>query len=203
MKKQKNLTFKEKNEKNNKFSNKGITMIALIITIIILLILAGVSIALLTGKNGIIKKAELAKNKTDQAQVEENANLQQYENIIEDTINNRKTVTISKEEYNRLKNVNTYTTDEVEIGTWINGKTIYRKIIEIPSGAPPSGSVNVVGDYSWVEHFLRADAICNSNNAMSSIFCISEGTTGLRLWCAEGFSSARYLIIEYTKKDEN
>ena len=44
--KSKNLIKKEKS------TNKGITLIALIITIIVLLILAGVSIATLTGDNG-------------------------------------------------------------------------------------------------------------------------------------------------------
>ena len=38
----------------------GITLIALVITIIVLLILAGVSINLLTGENGIIEKAVYA-----------------------------------------------------------------------------------------------------------------------------------------------
>ena len=38
-------------------ANKGITLIALIITILVLLILTGVSIATLTGENGIINKA--------------------------------------------------------------------------------------------------------------------------------------------------
>jgi len=37
-------------------TNKGITLIALVITIIILLILAAVSIATLTGENGILQK---------------------------------------------------------------------------------------------------------------------------------------------------
>ena len=41
-------------EKMKKTNNKGITLIALVITIIVLLILAGVSIAMLTGKNGIL-----------------------------------------------------------------------------------------------------------------------------------------------------
>ena len=39
----------------------GITLIALVITIIVLLILAGVSIATLTGNNGILTQAKLAK----------------------------------------------------------------------------------------------------------------------------------------------
>ena len=38
-------------------NNKGITLIALVVTIIVLLILAGVSIAMLTGDNGILSRA--------------------------------------------------------------------------------------------------------------------------------------------------
>ena len=41
--------------------NKGITLIALVITIIVLLILAGISIAMLTGDNGILNKAITSK----------------------------------------------------------------------------------------------------------------------------------------------
>lgn len=50
---------------------KGITLIALVITIIVLLILAGVSIAMLTADNGILKKTIEAKNKNDEAGVKE------------------------------------------------------------------------------------------------------------------------------------
>ena len=57
-----------KNKRNKeqlmKVSN-GITLIALVITIIVLLILAGVTIATLTGDNGILGKANEAKTKSD------------------------------------------------------------------------------------------------------------------------------------------
>ena len=56
----------EKNEKN-----KGVTLIALVITIIVLLILAGVSISTLTGQNGILKRAIEAKNTTEVASEKE------------------------------------------------------------------------------------------------------------------------------------
>ena len=46
-------------------SNKGITLIALVVTIVVLLILAGVSISMLTGENGIIKQAQDAKLQTE------------------------------------------------------------------------------------------------------------------------------------------
>lgn len=42
---------------NRNRQEKGITLIALVITIIVLLILAGVSIATLTGENGILRKS--------------------------------------------------------------------------------------------------------------------------------------------------
>ena len=58
-------------EKKLKVMEKGITLIALVITIIILLILAGVSIAMLTGDNGIITQANNAKEKTEEAEEDE------------------------------------------------------------------------------------------------------------------------------------
>ena len=45
-------------------NNKGITLIALVVTIIVLLILAGVSIAMLTGDNGILGRAKEASTQT-------------------------------------------------------------------------------------------------------------------------------------------
>ena len=55
--------------------NKGITLIALVVTIIVLLILAGISINMLTGENGILNRAAEAKEKTGVAQTEETVKL--------------------------------------------------------------------------------------------------------------------------------
>ena len=54
---------------------KGITLIALVITIIVLLILAGVAISMLTGENGILKQATSAKDTTDKSEFEEQVKL--------------------------------------------------------------------------------------------------------------------------------
>lgn len=56
-------------------NNKGITLIALVITIIVLLILAGVSIAMLTGNNGILTKANDASDSTTKAAIAEKVNV--------------------------------------------------------------------------------------------------------------------------------
>ncbi len=62
--------------------NKGITLIALVITIIVLLILAGVSIAMITGENGIITQAQKAKENTEQAAKNEMAALNSIEDYL-------------------------------------------------------------------------------------------------------------------------
>ena len=62
-------------EKRLNKQSKGITLIALVITIIVLLILAGVSIAMLTGQNGILTQAQTAKKQTTNKSAEEKVKL--------------------------------------------------------------------------------------------------------------------------------
>ena len=54
-----------------KKDNKGVTLIALVVTIIILLVLAGISIAGLSGENGLINRAIGAKKETEISQEKE------------------------------------------------------------------------------------------------------------------------------------
>ena len=61
--------------------NKGITLIALVITIIILLILAGVSIVTLTGEGGILDKANTAKKETNKASAKEKIQIAVYRKL--------------------------------------------------------------------------------------------------------------------------
>ena len=61
--------------KKNLKNEKAITLIALVITIIVLLILAGISIATLTGQNGILTQAQNAKTTTENKSAEEKVKL--------------------------------------------------------------------------------------------------------------------------------
>ena len=80
----------ERHKRNNNYSKlknaKGVTLIALVVTIVVLLILAGVSIAMLTGDNGIITKAQEAKEKTEQAALEEQAILEDIMNMMDGSV---------------------------------------------------------------------------------------------------------------------
>ena len=75
----KNSFFNKLNLNINKQNNRGITLIALVITIIVLLILAGVSISMLTGSNGILTQASNAKQATEESTEKEKRQLSQIE----------------------------------------------------------------------------------------------------------------------------
>ena len=96
--------------KENLKKQKGITLIALVITIIVLLILAGVSIAMLTGDNGILTQATNTKVEQSHGSVREGIALAYNEYQIEiNTASNKKlasitTVQIQGKEENALVN---------------------------------------------------------------------------------------------------
>lgn len=70
------MNFKRRNE-------KGITLVALVVTIIVLIILAGVSINLLVGQDGLISRAKLAKEQYENAALDEQNKLNElYERLV-------------------------------------------------------------------------------------------------------------------------
>ena len=78
-------------------NTKGITLIALVITIIVLLILAGVTIATLTGDNGILTRASEASRESEIASVKEQARLD-ITNWVAEELKNGKNATVNTPE---------------------------------------------------------------------------------------------------------
>ena len=72
-----------------KKQESGITLIALVVTIVVLLILAGVAIATLGGENGIIAQAQRAKKETDEAAKKEEEQLDSMLGEIDESLNNQ------------------------------------------------------------------------------------------------------------------
>ncbi len=83
---------------------------------ILLLILAGVAINFALGENGILKGTETAVDKYQNKAEQEQNELAKIDDYIQ---NGRST----------NENANKYSTDEQVIGTWIDGKPLYRKVI--------------------------------------------------------------------------
>ena len=90
---------------------KGITLVALVVTIIILLILAGISIQTITNM-GLFNNAKEAKNAIENSQNVENAIISSYDKKKEETLTGNR---------DEIKN-NEYNEEEKAIGIWIDGK---------------------------------------------------------------------------------
>ena len=130
-------------------NKSGITLIALVITIIVLLILAGVAINLAIGERGIFNQSKLAVEKYKDAQNKEEEQLQIAANAMLGNIsgNRDENEYVLKSQYDTLlsrvealeKNPNSqsgsssisnnYSTDEQVVGKWIDGKPLYQKTI--------------------------------------------------------------------------
>ena len=67
---------------------KGITLVALVVTIVVLLILAGVSINFVFGENGLITQAQEAKRKTAEAKENEITSMDSASDWVSETVNN-------------------------------------------------------------------------------------------------------------------
>ncbi len=92
------MKTKNKKQKNN-LGEKGITLIALVVTIVVLLILAGVSVNALFGNSGIIEKAKEAQNAMNMAKENDEKELNLLSNWIEnvtgDNESNKEIITVT------------------------------------------------------------------------------------------------------------
>lgn len=119
--------------------NKGITLIALVITIVVLIILAGVAINLSLGENGIFNKAEQAKESTIKETATEKMNLKII-NMQMETYGNKQRMPTLQEfadglcadreiEYVQLQSKKMAALEKIEVG---NANSIFTKLKEYP-----------------------------------------------------------------------
>ena len=132
------------NNKNNykMKRNKGITLIVLVITIIVLLILAGVTISMLSGENGILRKATEEKTQTSQKSEEEQVRLAALSALATDNgnIGTDKYYEALNKELNKIKE-GTGTVSELPAEVKIGDNTyIIRK----------NGKATRLGEAGWV-----------------------------------------------------
>ena len=73
-----------KQKKKRNLQETGITLIALVVTIIILLILAGVTVSLVVGQNGLLGRAQVASNTMANATANEITQMGKYANEVDE-----------------------------------------------------------------------------------------------------------------------
>ena len=108
---------------------KGITLIALVVTIIVLIILAGVSISLVLGENGIVNKAKKAKENTELAKTDEETMLNDLAKQIEEgTSGGTTNPPVEKSEIEKSRDAGTYMTAQTTL------KDSNGNLIKVPQG---------------------------------------------------------------------
>ena len=144
-----------KNLKTKAFkSTKGITLIALVVTIIVLLILAGVSIAMLTGNNGILTQGKRAKEEQAHAAV-------------------REEIMLLYNEYKTKQEVNSSKVQE-------ETKVASTEFVKIAANSGAEGATENLGtfkDFIQSKNIINSDGIINVRNLLGQTLSLGNGTS--------------------------
>ena len=158
-------------------NKKGITLVALVVTIVVLLILAGVSINLVLGNNGIVKKAQDAKTKTAEDQENMLKGMNQLADEIKNAIGEKPPVDLSKYKIGDYVNY-TYDTAENYVLTSAT----------CGSSSNPADGIPQTTGLKW--------RILNIDEANGTVDLISENSTGTNVYFqgALGYNNGPYLM---------
>ena len=135
-------------------STKGITLIALVVTIIVLLILAGVSIAMLTGNNGILTQGKRAKEEQAHAAVKEG-------------------IMLLYNEYRTKQEVNSSKVQE-------ETKVASTELVKIAENEGAEGTTENLGsfkDFIQSKNIINANGIINVRNLLGQTLSLGNGTS--------------------------
>ena len=121
-------------------NTKGITLVALVVTIIILLIVTGISIQAITQTN-LFDSTKQAQNAMEIAQNKENTIWGDYQNkILESVTRESSSITTNA--------ANNYSIDEQVIGKWIDGKPLYQKSFVMDNSYTSEVAIDSASGYS-------------------------------------------------------
>ena len=127
----------------------GITLIALVVTIIVLIILAGVSINMLVGENGIITQAQRAAQETEQAKQNEEKGLQELEGYIDSSLGGETAKTVAEARGGMRYTNTTPITDDSSDTMYVPGgfKIAEDSATDISDGVVTTDGIN---EFVWI-----------------------------------------------------
>ena len=151
---------------------KGITLIALVITIIILLILVGITIATLTGENKIMGKAQSAKIQSEKASIKEQIELAVVTSRINDNLDASIDINILETELKKINGLNIESKGEGDDLPWtVTAKEFRFQIKE-------DGTIEEVNGISLSATKLKI--ITGETETINAT--LTEGVTGTITW---------------------
>lgn len=171
--------------------NKAITLVALVITIIILLILAGVTISFIFGNDGIITRAQSAVENYKEAENVENEAIAKVENYI---------VGFSRTEGNSKMQCDVLTTKTFTTNNWEKTDITYNSIKDYSMLILQSGD----GTVAWASTVFLPSQITNTGNYISvsinyngsvAAIGISKNNTDGYIYLKTGHTDLKAMII--------
>ena len=165
-----------------KKTEKGITLVALVVTIVVLLILAGVSINLVLGNNGIIAKAKEAQRKSAEASENDLKGMNALTEEMNNALGEKPKVDLSKYKIGDYVNY-TYDTAENYVLTSAT----------CGSSSNPADGIPQTAGLKW--------RILNIDKANGTVDLISENPTGTSVYFSNilGYNNGPYLMNEICK----
>ncbi len=140
----------KKVQKQNTGRIKGITLIALVVTIVVLLILAGVTITVVFGDNGILQLAKEAADKTNEAVKNDKEEIEELGDLIKDSVAGIKSPLKSKEEDEKVTFETNYGTIDV---IWLDTNNKVKAVPNEPilSAKNDDGQEESMTKVKWTE----------------------------------------------------
>lgn len=201
---------------------KGITLVALVITIIILLILAAITINLTIGQRGILTRAQEAGKNYTNAQDKELADLEDLYSSMMVATGDDATITISmkklkeiiKDEINSMSpnfinNTEGYSTTERVVGKWVDGKPLYKKTwikdspISVSNSAWTDTTISIAENN--IAHLIKAEAVGIGTSENNDVWALhahaNDSATNIMVLAARDGNPilCKYFTFYYTK----
>jgi len=176
-------------------SNKGITLIALVITIVVLIILAGVAISLSLGENGIFSKAKFATEEYANEQEKEETEIGKITNEIESHVDgSRETVTTPTGTKFDTYICNNKTTTSIysqvtsmTSGGFVETRDENNKISEYISDLDTDGYTVLKSGWYFVRLYAGVRA-SNSSDTFMYFYIKGNVATYARAWASGGYA---------------
>ena len=188
-------------EQFNLKGKKGITLIALVITIIVLLILAGISISMLAGDNGILNKAVQAKDATRGGKVQETVTLAVTNNTVADynggTKQTRAEVIAQLHADGKLTDSEVATLEENDVIT-IGGITIDFSVLGSISNAKTLVQAFNDGEVKVGDYITNYNSTLKNSSASVSVDETKTGHTGTQQYKVDTNTTWRVLGLDET-----